>query len=76
MLGMIEFVVFTGNTLLTVACLGSKLLIRQTSVKTRKQGRIHGYPGRGQVGRISAREGTLGIWAGAESLKSSKTPKK
>ena len=30
-----------------------------------KQGRIHGYPNRMQVGRSSAGEGQLGIWARA-----------
>ena len=41
-----------------------------------KQGRIHGYPSRVQVGRSSAGEGHLGIWAGAVASKISKTPKK
>ena len=41
-----------------------------------KQGRIHGYPSCVRVGRSSAGEGHLGIWAGAVSSKSSRTPKK
>ena len=37
---------------------------------------IHGYPSRVWVGRGGDGEGYWGIWAGAVSLKCSKTPKK
>ena len=42
----------------------------------KKQGRIHGYPSRVRVGRVSDGAGHWSIWAGAVSSKCSKTPKK
>ena len=59
----------------TKPLLESQVVGGTSKAKDCKTEQIHGYPSRVQVGRGSDGEGHWGIWAGAVSLKRSKTPK-